>query len=141
MQVSVDNKPLFELSDTQKKVICNYISSDIFEEDMKRRLHWVLNHLYDQAFIILKKEWVDDLDVKNNCKLHQCGVDSIPTNREKLAELIFSQGEYKCRKMREEQAIVDAQVKSESEAKARQVLQVSDSLPVELSQEEDRSAS
>lgn len=85
MKISVDDKELYTLSDTQKKVICDYLSEDIFDADMKRRLQWVLMHLYEQAYIEMKKNWEDRL-------AKRC--DSIPTDPDKMAELIFSQPDY-----------------------------------------------
>ncbi len=95
MKISVDGKELFELSDIQKKVIQDNIPSDIFEEDMKRRLQWVLMHKYQECFKQMKGYWESKL---------QNVVDSIPTDPDKLAELIFSQPDYQCRKMRDQTA-------------------------------------
>jgi len=89
MKVSVDNKDLFTLSETQKKVIKNDINADIFEDDMKRRLQWVLMHKYERCFKRLKSEWEP--------KLAANGVESIPTNPDAFAELVFAQPEYKDR--------------------------------------------
>lgn len=94
MKISVNDQPLFELSEIQKKVICNDISDDIFDEDMKRRLHYILTHKYERCFARLKQEWEP--------KLLANGVESIPTNPDKLAELIFTQPNYLCRKQRDE---------------------------------------
>lgn len=96
MKVSVNDVELFELTETQKKVIKNNIMEDIFEEDMKRRLKWVLMHKYEQCFIELKKEW--------DQKLASNGIDAVPTNPDKYAELVFSQPNYKCRKDREDES-------------------------------------
>ncbi len=93
MKILVDGIELFELSEIQKCVIKNYINEDIFEEDMKRRLQWILTHLYDQAFIKLKAEW--DLKLASN------GVSMIPTDPDQYAQLVFSQPNYKCRKQRD----------------------------------------
>jgi hypothetical protein len=93
MKISVDNKDLFTLSETQKKVIKNDIHDDIFDEDMKRRLHWVLTHKYEQCFERLKKEWEP--------KLVANGVQSVPTNPDAFAELVFAQPNYKSRKQKE----------------------------------------
>jgi hypothetical protein len=93
MKISVDNVPLFELNETQKKVIKNDINSDIFDEDMKRRLHWVLNHKYEQCFMEFKNEW--------DQKLKALGVASVPTDPDAYAELVFSLPQYKDRKSRE----------------------------------------
>jgi hypothetical protein len=93
MKISVDKKECFSLTDTQKQVIMNDIHEDEFESDMKRRLQYVLMHKYEQCFDRLKKEW----DVKL-----QSRVKSVPTNPEAYAQLVFSQSDYKCRKMRDE---------------------------------------
>ena len=96
MKILVDGVELFELSEIQKKVIKNNILEDIFDEDMKRRLKWVLMHKYEQCFRELKAEW--DVKLKDN------GVDMVPTDPDKYAELVFAQPNYKCRKTREEEA-------------------------------------
>lgn len=93
MKIKVDNQEIFELSETQKKVIKNDIPDDIFEEDMKRRLHYILSHKYERCFERLKNEWEP--------KLAQAGVKMIPTDKEEFAELVFSQPSYKSRKERE----------------------------------------
>ena len=96
MKISVDDKELFTLSETQKKVIKNDIDSDIFEDDMKRRLNYILTHKYEQCFKRLKAEWEP--------KLATLGVSSIPTDKDALAELIFLRPEYKDRAARDLEA-------------------------------------
>ncbi len=96
MKISVDNDELFTLSETQKKVIQNDIPSEIFVEDMKRRLQWVLTHKYERCFERFKKEWEP--------KLKERGIEMIPTNEEKFAQLVFSQDDYKDRSSREKEA-------------------------------------
>lgn len=98
MKISVDNQELFTLSETQKNVIKNDIHSDIFDEDMKRRLNYILMHKYNRCFERLKKEW--DQKLKDN------GVQMIPVDEEQYAQLVFSQPNYKNRKMREEETSV-----------------------------------
>lgn len=93
MKISVDGKDLLTLTETQKKVIQNEIKSEVFEEDMKRRLQWVLMHKYEQCFKKLKAEWDD--------KLAGLGVASIPTDRDAYAELVFAQPTYKNRSARD----------------------------------------
>ncbi|MGJ0429623.1 hypothetical protein [Methylobacter sp.] len=93
MKISVNGQDLFELSEIQCKVICNDIHGDIFDEDMKRRLQWVLMHKYEQCFNRLKAEW--------DSKLAENGVSSIPLNKDEYAQLVFSQPNYKCRKDRD----------------------------------------
>jgi len=93
MKISVDDQELFRLSETQKKVIKNDIHEDIFDEDMKRRLQYILTHKYERCFERLKKEWEP--------KLRANGVSMIPTDPDALAVLIFSQPNYKNRSQRE----------------------------------------
>jgi hypothetical protein len=93
MKISVDDKHLFTLSETQKKVIRNDIPDETFEEDMKRRLEYVLKHKYERCFKRLKDEW--DEKLKGN------GISMIPTDPDAFAELIFLQPNYKNRSQRE----------------------------------------
>ncbi len=86
MKISVNDVELFTLSDVQKQVIKNDISADIFDEDMKRRLQWVLMHKYERCFERLKKEW--------DAKLALNGVKMIPTDPDAYASLVFSQPNY-----------------------------------------------
>lgn len=94
MKISVDDKELFSLNETQKKVIMNDVHADIFENDMNRRLQYILMHKYSQCFKRLKAEW--------DPKLHLAGIKSVPTDPDEYAQLIFSQSGYTDRKRREE---------------------------------------
>ncbi len=93
MKISVDDQECFCLSETQKKVIKNDIHEDEFENDMKRRLQYILMHKYERCFERLKKEWEP--------KLKANGVAMIPTDSDAFAELVFAQVEYKGRKQRD----------------------------------------
>lgn len=97
MKISVNDKELFTLSDVQQQVIKNDIHEDTFEDDMKRRLQWVLMHKYEECFKRLKKEW--------DVKLAANGVDMIPTNEDAYAQLVFAQSNYKNRSTRETQSV------------------------------------
>lgn len=92
MKVHVDGKLVVELNDTKKKVIKNDILEDIFQQDMERRVNWVLSHKYERCFDRLKREWEPKLKER---------VQSIPTDPDSLAELIFSQPDYQSRSQRE----------------------------------------
>jgi hypothetical protein len=92
MKISVNDQELYSLSDMQCKVICDYVHGDIMEDDMKRRLEWVLMHLHEQCMKILRDEWMPKLAKR---------MDSIPTSDEKFAELVFSQPDYMDRAARD----------------------------------------
>jgi len=93
MKISVTDQQLFTLSETQKKVIKNDIHADLFDEDMKRRLQYILMHKYEQCFKRLKEQWDEEFRKK--------GIPSLPTDPDAYAELVFSQPEYKDRKSRD----------------------------------------
>ena len=95
MKISLDQEEIFYLSEVQKKVMQDDILSDIFEEDIKRRLEYILTHKYEHCFKKMKDEWEP--------KLKQRGLKSIPLDNEEFAELVFSQSDYKNRKQRESQ--------------------------------------
>ena len=61
--------------------------------DMKRRLKYILMHKYEECFKRLKSEWEP--------KLIENGIKMIPTDPNELAELIFSQENYKDRSSRQ----------------------------------------
>lgn len=96
MKISVNDHKLFELSETQKNVIKNDIYEEIFEEDMKRRIEYTIMHKYNQCFDRLKKEW----DIKLAER-----IDSVPTNKDEYANLVFTQPDYKNRSQRDNNAI------------------------------------
>lgn len=97
MKVKVDDKDLFELTDIQKKVIKHDIASEIFEDDMKRRLFYIINHKYEQSFKRMKTEWEP--------KLHALGI-STPPSKDAFAQLVFSQPDYKDRSAREAENVL-----------------------------------
>lgn len=93
MKVKVDDIDLFELSETQKKVIRDDIQDEIFDADMKRRLQWVIMHKYENCLKRMKEEWIP--------KLKENGLTSIPLDDDEFAELVCAQPDYKCRSQRE----------------------------------------
>jgi len=97
MKISVDDKELYTLTETQKKVIRNEIPEDIFVSDMERRLKWVLMHKYEQCFKKLKAEW--------DTKFHENNVKSVPTHPDEYAQLVFSQPNYKNRSQKDKEYI------------------------------------
>jgi len=100
MKISVNDQELFKLSETQKKVIKNEIHEEVFDDDMKRRLQYVLTHKYERCFERLKKEWEP--------RLKERGIEMIPASEEKFAELVFSQSDYKNRSQREKDGMHNA---------------------------------
>jgi len=92
MKISVNDQELYTLSDVKKQVICNDISLDVLDQDLKRRLEWVLMHKYEQCMKKLRNQWMPKLKGR---------VESIPLDDDAFAQLIFSQSDYKDRKARD----------------------------------------
>jgi hypothetical protein len=96
MKISLDGEEILNLSDVKKKVIMNDIDSNIFVEDMKKRLCYVLEHKYERCIDRLKNEWMPKLASR---------MESVPTNDEELAKIVFSQPDYKDRNAREKESV------------------------------------
>ena len=92
MKVDVDNKLLFEITVTQRKVIEWDIATEFFEEDMKRRLQYTFMHKYDQCLNRMIQEWMPVLRER---------FAQLPTNYEALANIIFQQPDYKDKSKKE----------------------------------------
>lgn len=96
MKISVNGVELFELSEAQKQVIKNDILSENLEDDLKRRLQWVLMHKYENCFKRLKSEWDSKLAANN--------VAMMPTDPDAYAQLVFAQPNYRDRSARDLEA-------------------------------------
>ena len=86
MKIYVDNNLVLELNDTQKNIIKNEINPDIFVSDMERRVAWVLSHKLDQCYSRLFAHWLPILQQR---------YESLPSNKNAFAELVFAQPDYK----------------------------------------------
>lgn len=109
---------LFEISDIQKRVIMDSKCCKDFDECnkdlgrrinwaidkakafkpgddeyIKKRIHWVVNEVYSECYKRLKAKWEP--------KLAKAGVESIPVDEDKFAELVFAQPDYKDRSARD----------------------------------------
>ena len=97
MIVKVDDVTLYELKAIQKQVIQNDINADTFESDMHERLFYILNHKYNQCFKRLKTQWEPILTAE--------GAESLPTDPDAFAALVFAHDDYKDKKTREAEAV------------------------------------
>lgn len=96
MKISVNDVELFTLSDIQKKVISYEIQNEILDDDLKRRIQWILMHKYDEVFKSFRNEWEPKLIAE--------GAKSLPTDKEEFASLVFAHPDYKDRSARELEA-------------------------------------
>jgi len=93
MKIQINGKKVFELTETQKKVIKDEIPHEIFEKDMERRAKWVIQHKYEQCFKRLKEKWEPKLKER---------VESFPSSDKEFANLVFEQEDYESRSQRDE---------------------------------------
>lgn len=94
MKIKVDDDVVFELNDIKKSVILNDIPEELFNQDIKRRIKYVVEHKYEQCMKRLKEKWEPILAER---------MSEIPTDKDSLASLIFSQKDYKNRSKREQE--------------------------------------
>lgn len=80
------------LTNTQAEIIKDSIGVDNFEEDIKRRVGWVVEEKLKQCNKRLIDVWSEKLKER---------YDALPTNGDKLAELIFEQPDYSQTKLAE----------------------------------------
>ena len=95
MKISVNDQELYTLTETQKKVIMNDIHADIFKDDMKRRLHYiVMDRIYKKSMEKMRKDW--DQQLRAN------GVKSFPVDNDAYADLVLKQPQYRDYKSRQQ---------------------------------------
>lgn len=86
MKFYVDSICVLELSPVQEQILLSSIPADVFVPTMQQRVVWVINQVIDGSFNSLFNKWLPIL---------QGRYDSLPSNPDKFAELIFSQPDYK----------------------------------------------
>jgi hypothetical protein len=92
MKISMNDKELFTLNETQKKVLMDEICCHDLESDIARRIEWVVMHKYNEIFKRLKSEWEP--------KLKAAGIRSFPADPDEFAELVLKQKGYQNRSLR-----------------------------------------
>jgi hypothetical protein len=88
MKISVDGVDLFTIEEHQKKAMIHFLEGENFEEDMKRRIQWVITHKYEQCLKKMVDEWLPKLKER---------YDSIPSKDADLVDKITSESDYQPR--------------------------------------------
>jgi len=97
MKVYLNEFEVLELNETQLAVLSNDIPELELEDDLKRRLAYIVATKYDACYKRLFDEWFPKLAAR--------GVASIPTDKDLFAQLVFSQPDYKDRATRDAEAL------------------------------------
>ena len=85
MKISIDDKELLTITDTQKRVIAKYMSLEVFERNLQKRIKSILISKYNRCLDRLEDEGIP--------KLVANGITSVPINKDQLAQLILDQPE------------------------------------------------
>ena len=86
MKISVNDQELFTLTPVQLQVLGDAINAPL-EEDLKRRIQYILIHKFEECMKAMKSHWIP--------KLQANGVKMIPLDNEDFAKLVFGQPDYK----------------------------------------------
>ena len=89
MKFYIDDKLVYELNDTELKIIKHVIHEENLNEVLEDKIVYVISSYVLWCRNRLTSEW--------NNKLKLNGVKMIPTNEDELAELIFNQEDYRSR--------------------------------------------
>lgn len=98
MKLQVDGKQVLELAEWQKSVIKNDMPEEIFQEDMERRVRWIIQEKFDRCWERFEKEWIERLR-------NDPSVKNIPLDRQEFTTLVLSRSDYKSRSEREREQI------------------------------------
>lgn len=86
MKCMLNDTEVFNLSETQTKLLYHVMASEKVEPHVQELLKWAVGKYLHECAVQLFREWKP--------KLAQEGVESIPLADEKLAELIFNHKDY-----------------------------------------------
>lgn len=101
MKVYLNEFEVLDLNATQLSVIANDIPVLELEDDLKRRLSYIITTKYEACYKRLFDEWLPKLAAR--------GVQSIPTDKDLFAQLVFAQPDYKDRATRDAEALASQQ--------------------------------
>lgn len=93
MKIMCDNEVLLEVNDTQKKIIADCMIEDTIEHHLKHLATYFIMKDYDACYKMFYDRWMPVLIEK--------GIESVPVDQLKFAQLVFSQSFYKDRATRD----------------------------------------
>ena len=96
MKIKLDDEEIYKLEEWEKKLFLHDIPRESWEEDIKRRLEWVLRHKCQQCYKRMVEEWLPILQADPEVK-------SIPADKQALVEMIIARPDYKDRSARDKE--------------------------------------
>ena len=97
MKIQVDGKDLFEITEDEMEILRYVLPSATLEDDLKRRLEWVLKHKVAMTYKNIKKEWTTRLEA-------DASIISLPTRDKAFFDMVKARSDYKDRDARDLQA-------------------------------------
>lgn len=94
MKIKYEDQDIIEISEIDRLVLENDLISEDIEEDMLRRIKYVITHKIKQCEKRLMDEWVPEL-------LNDPTVDTLPADRDMLIRKILNMPNYKNKKQRD----------------------------------------
>lgn len=96
MQVKLDDKVIFEISDVDIKILENDLLD--VQAEIERRLQYIITHKVDQCYRRLHQEWMQ--------KLQQDPlIEAVPLKREDFVKYVMALPDYKNRATLEAEAM------------------------------------
>lgn len=94
MKVKVDDEIILEIKEWHLKLLKNDIYEEILEDDIKRRIKWIIEHKLERCFGRFQEEWLEKLR-------NDSSINSIPTSKEDFVNLVTARKDYKNRSQKE----------------------------------------
>lgn len=95
MKVKANNKEILNLQPWEKKLIETELFMVDTDEDLIRRLKWVIQHKMDVCYKNLRQIWEPIFTEE--------GVKFLPTDREEFVNMVLAHPKFKSKEQREEE--------------------------------------
>ncbi len=93
MKINVDGQELLEIGERDMEVLKYVLVSEFLDDDLKRRIKWVVEHKIERCYERFKDDWMVKLE-------EDPAVTSIPINVKDLFDMVKVRPDYKDRTAR-----------------------------------------
>ena len=93
MKISINDKVILTIDDTELNILKHGIFDERLEEDISSRIKWILVKKINDSLKTIKEEWYP--------KIKELGLTEIPIDDYEFAKLVFQQKGYKKRSDRD----------------------------------------
>lgn len=96
MKFKFFEETIYEVQDWERKVLEHDLMSEGLEEDMKRRVGYIISHKIEQCYKRFKEEWEEKLKADP-------AVKSIPLHPKDFVLMVTARSDYKNRSQKEKE--------------------------------------